>query len=758
MAYRSNRQWLVICAVLLSLAGLLAIDLYRRHEEVSQQEQQRLVSLASAINVNMAEQLRASSRMLDGLAGSVPSLLMAPDGLQHLNQRMALLSESVIGIRSMLLVNSKGIAIASNRPELVGQDVSSGRRYADMRAGNDAKTLYVSQPFATPLSTYTIGLGRVRQDARGAFDGYLLAILSPDYFGVLMESLLYAPDMRLSVVHGDGLVVFSTLATPGIQGTDLSSRADSFFNRYKASGQTSAFAVDYSTATHDLRYVAIQTVIPTGVATNKPLLVAVSRDASAVFADWRAYMLHMCGLYAGTVLVAGLAYLGYARRKRAYQRVVVQRDEVREEALVVAKSERFVRAITDAMPEAVAYFDAKLRCSFANKAYLDWYQMDAEAMAGKGLKELLGESLFAKNQPHIEGALGGQAQQFERYLTKRDGSVGHVLANYIPDINEQGQVAGFVLLVTDIKAVRLAEADRKVAASVFENTADGIMVTDEDGVILSVNPAFTVITGYLAQDAIGQTPRLLRSHHHEREFFASIWKQISEQGAWKGEIWNRRKNGEIFLMWQAITRVGNAPDATGRYISVFHDVTDAWYKNQKTRQLAFHDALTGLANRALLMERLERNILLNGRRPQSLAVLFLDLDGFKQVNDTHGHAAGDELLQDIGRLLQGLVRQTDTVARLGGDEFVVLLDNPAGQEEVLQIADRAIAALRQPVELAGIVVTVGASIGIALFPEHGRTSSELLQSADEAMYQAKRDGKNTYRLAVPVSAQDSMRA
>lgn len=271
------------------------------------------------------------------------------------------------------------------------------------------------------------------------------------------------------------------------------------------------------------------------------------------------------------------------------------------------------------------------------------------------------------------------------------------------------------------------------------------MVTDAEGLILSVNPAFTDITGYSAQEAIGQTPRLLRSNHHEQEFHAHVWEQINETGQWQGEIWNRRKNGEIYIGWQTITRIVGSDGEAGRFVSVFHDITDSWQKNEYTKHLAFHDALTNLPNRSLLMERLAHQIAIKEREPRYLAVLFLDLDRFKLVNDTLGHAIGDDLLMAVAKKLQALVRQSDTVARLGGDEFVILLDNPVSTIEVATIANRIIAVINEPLEFHGKTAQVGTSIGIAMYPEHGATATELIKNADTAMYAAKHAGKNTYR-------------
>lgn len=748
-----TRPWLTILLTLLGLGGILGYQLFDDYSEISSQEQQRLVSLASAFNTNMGEQLRASSRMLGLLTQESPKLLSEPNGLTRLNTRMSLLSESVTGLRSILFVNAKGTVVVSNRPELIGQNFFGSERFETIRAGNDPAKLYVSAPFTTALGTYTISLGKVIVNAQGEFDGYLLAILSPDYFDVLMTSLLYAPDMRLSVIHGDGKVIYSTQSTPDFRGFDASTNPNSLFNRHKATEKLTSFAIDRPVTTNDIRFVAFHSVWPASTVADKELVVAVSRDASAIFGQWEKSAIQTAGLFLGIILTVCLGYLAYARRRTAYRRVRAQKDEANRQVVSIAKSERFIRTITDAMPGLVAYFDRDLRCSFANKAYLDWYQMTSETMSGKTLMELWGESLFAKNKLHVEGVLAGEKQQFERFLTKRDGSVGHVLANYIPDVDEHGDVIGFNLLVTDIKALRLAETGLKVAATVFENTVDGIMVTDENGTILSVNQAFSDITGYPAEEAVGQTPRLLRSNHHEPEFHASFWKEISEQGEWRGEIWNRRKNGEVFPTLQSITRVAGEEGELGRYISVFHDITEVWQKNERHRHLAFHDALTALPNRTLLLERLERQIVMNERQPRCLAVLFLDLDGFKRVNDTLGHAIGDEVLKTVANKLQSLVRQTDTVARLGGDEFVVLLDSPENQDEVENIANRIIASINEPMEVSGAVAHVGTSIGIAMNPKHGESPADFLKSADAAMYQAKHEGKNTYRLAKPSTIQ-----
>jgi diguanylate cyclase (GGDEF)-like protein/PAS domain S-box-containing protein len=266
---------------------------------------------------------------------------------------------------------------------------------------------------------------------------------------------------------------------------------------------------------------------------------------------------------------------------------------------------------------------------------------------------------------------------------------------------------------------------------------------------LSVNPAFTEITGYTAEEVLGQNPRILDSGKHDQTFFADMWRKLESSGFWHGEIWNRHKDGGIFLEQMTINKI---PDLTGksfRYAALFHDITELRRKEEYIKHLAFHDPLTDLPNRSLLMERLGRQIAMSEREQRGLAVMFLDLDRFKFVNDDLGHEIGDDLLKAVAHKLQALVRHADTVARLGGDEFVILLDNPANEHEIAEIANRIIATINEPIEFRGKVAQVGTSIGIALYPNNGRTAAQLIKSADTAMYVAKGAGKNTYRFFLP---------
>nr|WP_315205662.1 diguanylate cyclase [uncultured Albidiferax sp.] len=450
----------------------------------------------------------------------------------------------------------------------------------------------------------------------------------------------------------------------------------------------------------------------------------------------------LSGARAGKVLVS---HHDVSLLKRTEADLLRAHQQTQEMAATLAERERFINSIADHMPGMVGYWDKSLHSRFANQAYLEWFGRSPQEMAGISIQELLGPALFALNEPYIRRALAGEKLHFERTLTKADGSIGYTLAHYIPDRNAQGEVVGFFVQVNDVSGLKQTELALKLAASVFDNTQEGIFVTDANNTILSVNPAFTRITGYTAAEAIGQTPHLLHSDRHDAGFFREMWQTLDQSGHWAGEVWNRRKDGTLFLEWQAISRIAAAQDQPLRYLSIFHDITELRSQQERIQHLAFYDALTDLPNRSLLMDRLEHQMVLARREKSGLVLMFLDLDRFKEVNDTLGHSAGDALLQAVAHKLQAQVRKSDTVARVGGDEFVILLGAPATQDEIARIAGQLIAVANEPLELRGQTAQVGLSIGIAVYPEDGQTPSSLVKSADSAMYAAKKAGKNTYR-------------
>jgi len=277
----------------------------------------------------------------------------------------------------------------------------------------------------------------------------------------------------------------------------------------------------------------------------------------------------------------------------------------------------------------------------------------------------------------------------------------------------------------------------------IDSTREGLVITDARSRVVSVNPAFTTITGYTAAQAIGRDPRFLASGRHDAAFFAEMWGELGRSGHWQGEIWNRRRDGELFPAWQTISCVRNAAGEVVNYVALFSDIGALKQAEERALHLAHHDVLTGLPNRLLFAAQLAQSLQRASRQGQQIALLFIDLDRFKSVNDTLGHAAGDELLRVVAQRLRAAVRAEDTVARLGGDEFTVVLEEVAGTAAAAATARKLHDALAAPMELQGRPVTVSATIGIALFPADGSDADTLMRAADVAMYRAKRRGRRS---------------
>ncbi|MEY8879671.1 MAG: EAL domain-containing protein [Leptothrix sp. (in: b-proteobacteria)] len=308
-----------------------------------------------------------------------------------------------------------------------------------------------------------------------------------------------------------------------------------------------------------------------------------------------------------------------------------------------------------------------------------------------------------------------------------------------------GRAARSVGTLQDISARRLAEAEMRLAASVFDNSLNAIVIADAQGRIRKINHAFTAISGYTPKEAIGQTTRLLKSGQHPPSFYATMWDQLARTSRWEGEIFNRRKDGAMIAVWETISAVRDPAGAVAHYIGIFSDISEQKASAQRIHQLAYYDVLTGLPNRALLMDRCEHALTRAAREGQRLALMFLDLDRFKHINDSLGHPVGDALLKAVAKRLQSLLRDSDTIARLGGDEFVVLLEAMHAVPDVERMAQRIIRAFDEPFELGAHDLSVGTTIGISLYPEHGDDVTSLFKYADLALYQAKEAGRGDYR-------------
>lgn len=309
-----------------------------------------------------------------------------------------------------------------------------------------------------------------------------------------------------------------------------------------------------------------------------------------------------------------------------------------------------------------------------------------------------------------------------------------------PDIGEMART--FNALVGNLEH---ATERLELFGKMFNGSGEAMLITAADKSIVAVNPAFTAITGYTPEEVIGKNPSLLSSGKQTPDFYQTMWMSINEAGQWQGEIWNRRKSGEIYPEWLSIGAVKNTKGEVINYISLFSDITERKAAEQKIEFLAHYDSLTRLPNRALFADRLKLALVYAARNEKKVGLLFLDLDKFKTINDTQGHLAGDVLLQSVAERLKSCVRESDTVCRQGGDEFMILLPDADTIADVENVAQKIIAAMVAPHQIEGQELVITFSVGIGIFPDHAGDSEALIKCADDAMYRAKERGRNNYQ-------------
>ncbi len=441
---------------------------------------------------------------------------------------------------------------------------------------------------------------------------------------------------------------------------------------------------------------------------------------------------------------------------------LVRANQQRSQSLKVAEEQRaLLTSLFDASPDPVFYKDDRGRFAMVNRAF-------AELM-GRGVDEIIGatdHALFpatmadAYRQNDREVMDRGVTLRMRELFDQSDGTQTMFDMVKAPVRTNIGKTTGLLGIARATTAEHRNSDRLLLAAQVFENAAEGIMITTRKGVIEMVNPAFSRITGYSAAEAIGQTPMLLRSGRHTPAFYKRMWETIERNGEWQGEVWNRRKSGDVYPEWLNVSPVRDDDGAIQHYIGFFFDTTDLKLSEAKLEHMAHHDVLTGLPNRILLSDRIDTALRRANRDHHQVALIFLDLDHFKNINDSCGHPVGDEVLKQVSARLLECVREQDTVARLGGDEFIVLMDDLHDTAEAEFAAQRILACLNPPISVEHQEFFVSASLGISVFPQDGETADELIRNADTAMYQAKHLGRSNaqrYAEQQTVSARSRVR-
>lgn len=417
------------------------------------------------------------------------------------------------------------------------------------------------------------------------------------------------------------------------------------------------------------------------------------------------------------------------------------------EQLLLTQS--LLATIIDSVPLRVFWKDKQSRYLGCNTAFAhDAGQTHPDALAGKDDYQLSWHEqadLYRIDDQAVMAA--GQAKlNFEEPQINPDGRTIWLRTSKVPLRNREDEVIGVLGVYDDVTALKEVQDKLMLMSRVFENTLEGIMITNANRELIEVNDAFTQVTGYTREEVLGTNPRFLQSGYHGDDFYQTMWQTINTVGHWSGERWNRKKNGEVYAEWVTISAITDDTGAVSHYVGISSDITLLKQHEKQLEHIAHYDALTGIPNRVLLIDRMKQAMAHTKRENKCFTLCYLDLDGFKPINDSYGHHTGDQVLIKFAERMTHAIREGDTLARLGGDEFVVLLLGMEHTDECIEGVVRLLESIAQPIPIENQLFSITASIGVTIYPIDDETSDTLLRHADHAMYKAKQAGKNRYSL------------
>jgi diguanylate cyclase (GGDEF)-like protein/PAS domain S-box-containing protein len=479
------------------------------------------------------------------------------------------------------------------------------------------------------------------------------------------------------------------------------------------------------------RLIAIAIILGIGMMGADALIQLVSYRHG----DWLAELSGLQALELGMLI----SFLVLPILFGLYAHSLLQRAQLA--AGTVRHSEQFLNALMENVPQIICIKDAgTMHYVHVNRSAEILLDCSRDQLIGASDRDIppieQADALFQQGGELVEDENTAEFREVE-LITPLEGK-RQFRTRITPVFDEHDRRTYLLCVAEDITGRRQAEEKLNLTAAVFESTDQGVIIIDRSHCIVSVNPAFITLTGYTLDEVKGKNLLFLKSSRHNEAFYDNIWLSLEKKGFWKGDIWSRRKNGEIYPSWHTISPIYNTN--TGKlthYVSIFSDITPIKRQQANVDLLAYHDPLTGLPNRLLLTERLEHALSVLARLNTQVALLFFDLDGFKDINDTLGHTVGDSLLQAVAGRMQSVLRDGDTVARFGGDEFVILTESCESRAGIERVAEKIIEEVSQPVQVDGQEIVVQTSVGIAIGPADGTDSQTLIQSADKAMYRAK---------------------
>jgi diguanylate cyclase (GGDEF)-like protein/PAS domain S-box-containing protein len=742
-------EWGFLLAILLIFGGYIAYSRYQEYLQIDFQERERLSSQTAVIEKNLVPQITSVSKALESVREDLPRWQKQKDGLLQTNRRLQVFGATLPGVRTLLVVSADGQIAASNNEKLIGASLAQREWFQVAARNNTPQTLYVIEPIKSLLNTYVIALARSVSGPNGEFTGVIYASLHPDFAGALLDSVRYTSDAKSFLIHGDGKLFMTMPERPDLVAKDLAV-PNSLFTRHRDSGRMTSIFAETAYVTNEERMAAFRTVRPADLSMDKSLVVVVSRDLRSIFAPWRQGFAVEGGMFGLLAVIACLSLYFYQRRQRILDLIAVEQGQLlrnSEERLKEAQRISQLGSWTlDLTAGRLIWSDEIFRLF-----EIDPNQFSANYEAF--LNAIHPQDREAVNQAYTSSLESRAPYEITHRLLMSDGRIKWVHERCTSDFDASGKLLRSQGTVQDVTRSKLADDDLRIAAAAFDSQ-ECMMITDANSVILKVNQAFVETTGYTAAEVVGRTPALLQSGRHNADFYRVMWETIKTTGGWQGEVWDRRKNGEEYPKWLTISAVKGDEGVVTHYIGAHFDITDRKIAEDKINELAYFDQLTGLPNRTLLLDRLKQAMTASARNETHGALLFIDLDNFKTLNDTHGHDMGDLLLKQVAQRVLACVREGDTVARMGGDEFVVMLANLSADEEeaavgIETVAEKILVTLEQSYLLGALAFRCTASMGITLFRGQLNSIDDLMKQADLAMYKAKEAGRNAFRFFDP---------
>ena len=727
--------WLALL-VALGIGTLFARTIWTmRNDEWSYAEKTN-ANLVSTLEQGLAWSLDSYDKSLEGVVREVsrPEVWALPPEL-----RTRVVFDSSLrarGAGDVLVLDAQGSVVmesgslAPRRVNLADRDY-----FLAFREHGKQGPFFGKPVLSRVTGLYILPISRAYFQPDGSFAGVVVGGIPLSFFNELFGSLDLGPNSGVNLFRQDGVVISRFPYGDADVGKTIAGTPNLLRFQTEGSGSfVGKAALDGAERLYTFRTVG-----------NYPLIVNVAQATETIAAKWTRNA-QVLGSFAA-LLMAGCLILAvlFVRELRLRQQVAAR----------LAEAEHDLRTTLDNTPSMIAYWDAGMRNRFANRATLEEFGTYPTPVRGRHISELLSEARYAASKPYYDLALSGAPQRFERTDEGPDGLQRHSMVSYLPDTDARGVVTGLFVQVTDITERKRMENElfdeKERVRLTLQSIGDAVVCSDAKGRVTYLNPVAERLTGWQAFDAavhnVDEVVSLRSPDNNEP--LPSTLHTAMQQGAPTEPVRGvlvHRTTGQRFQVEQTASPITDRHGAVTGAVAVLRDVTDAVAMAERMAHLAQYDPLTDLPNRVLLQDRAQLAMAQALREGKSLAVMYLDLDGFKQINDTLGHAVGDQLLVQFAQRLQAAVRASDTVCRQGGDEFVVLLPGLEAPEAACCVARKILAACVTPFELAGQRVQVGLSGGIALFPQHGDSFDELSRHADDALYAAKRGGRMRFML------------